>query len=219
MKKKSVALVGLVTVTAASALGVAFALGNKSVSNVFSLNEASGSNIERTLAVGDVVHSGLYYKENNDVKFDNSSVTFNLDNAGGYGLIHLIHDIPPSQRKDYNINDGLFEFKAQSSTKIIIKIGLQPLAKDYYATEEDCASESNALPIFNFGMSTLDRVLIKMGSRTTGYIDTSSEDVSYDTSTKTYTYKNPHNATEIILSSTENGAVFHVESMTFIYTC
>lgn len=219
MKKKSVALVGLVTVTAASALGVAFALGNKSVSNVFSVDEASGSNIERTLAVGDVVHSGLYYKDNNVVEFDNSSVTFNLDNADGYGLIHLLDDIPPSQRKDYNINDGLFEFKAQTYTKIIINIDLQPLTKEYYATEEDCASNSNALPIFNFGMSTLDSVLIEMGSRTTGYIDTSSEDVSYDTLTKTYTYKNPHNATKIILSSTENNVNFHVKSMTFIYTC
>ena len=219
MKKKSVALVGLVTVTAASALGVAFALGNKNVSNVFSLNEASGSNIERTLVVEDVVHSGLYYMKNDVVEFDNSSVTFNLDNAGGYGLINLFDDIPPSKIKDYNINDGLFEFKAQSSTKIIINIDLQPLTKDYYATAKDCEDGVNKLPIFNFGMSTLDRVLIKMGSRTTGYINTSSEDVSYDTSTKTYTYKNPHNATKIMLSSTENGAVFHVKSMTFIYTC
>ena len=219
MKKKSVALVGLVTATTASILGVALALDNKNVSHVFSLNEESGSNIERTLVVEDVVHSGLYYMKNDVVEFDNSLVTFNLDNAGGYGLINLIHDIPPSEKRDYNINDGLFEFTAQTSTPYIIEIDLEPLKRDYYATAKDCEDGVNKLPIFNFGKATLDSILIKMGSENSGSIDTSEPEDSYDESSKTYTFQNPHNMTSKTFKSTENGAFFHIESMTFKYTC
>ena len=224
MNKKKAVLSGLTGIMTAVVLGTTLSISNanKGPLRVLPLGEASGANVERTIVITDFVRNGFYYKalkEGRMSYFLYSSVTYELDNSGGYGYVELL----PYDRNDIvNIDDGFVNFSCQSATQRIMYFSFEK-GYDYYESEEAANKGTGQLPIYDFAKGSISSITIKMGSRNEGVIKTTdlghTASIEYDSVTDSYVVTNLDNMGGIYIYSTEADKYFHIESITITYNC